>query len=163
MPYGFSYFPASGTLNFIYILGNEVFPRWSLSSTTARSGFYAVLQRVWAEVRITCVFLVPSAVISSVQLIMGHNLAHSELETHQCLREMLSYKLVSPGKDRNLPSCSNNFKPNPLRIFPQGEKKSMNIRKMMNQVCRKGFLVILSPRRGWGQPYISTGKHISPF
>lgn len=125
---------------------------------------YAFLQRFWAEVRITHVFLVPSAVISSVHLIMGYNLALSELKTHQSLREMLNHKLVSSGKGENLPSCSNNFKTNPLRILPQGERKSLNMRKMMNQVCRKGFLVILSPRRGWaGVAHISTGKHISPF
>lgn len=69
-----------------------------LSKAPKQGQRYAFLQRFWAEVRITHVFLVPSAVISSVHLIMGHNLALSELKTHQSLREMLNHKLVSPGK-----------------------------------------------------------------
>lgn len=50
------------------------FPQMVSPKNQSKVRVYAFLQRFWAEVRITHVFSVPSAVTTSVHLIMGHDL-----------------------------------------------------------------------------------------
>lgn len=66
--------PHQRNSQFHIYFGKLSFPQMVSPKHQSKVRVYAFLQRFWAEVRITHVFLLPSAVISSVHLIMGHNL-----------------------------------------------------------------------------------------
>lgn len=66
--------PRQRNSQFHIYFGKLSFPQMVSLKHQSKVRVYAFLQRFWAEVRSTHVFLLPSAVISSVHLIMGHNL-----------------------------------------------------------------------------------------
>ena len=70
----FFLFPSQRNSQFHIYFEKWSFPQMVSPKNQSKVRVYAFLQRFWAEVRITHVFSVPSAVISSVHLIMGHDL-----------------------------------------------------------------------------------------
>jgi hypothetical protein len=72
-------FPTSQSeeLSNSYIFCEMNFSPDGLSKAPQQGQGCVLLQRLWAEVRAARVFLLPSAVISSVHLIIGHNLTLS--------------------------------------------------------------------------------------